>query len=133
MFSDGLNPAKGSAVRGLKNHLFFFFARRGKNEKENIKLYNGFSLLQVRLGKDVGGFAGLSPCVAAPGGVETSASPCMLVACYSNVLRVNAVSCHFLQFKGGFGARLTVSMRLIQSHLHSLSPPSLFILHNLAP
>lgn len=25
MFSDGLNPAKGSAVRGLKNRLFFFF------------------------------------------------------------------------------------------------------------
>lgn len=63
VFSDGLNPAKGSAVRGLKNHLFFL-ARRGKIEKEKIKLYNGFFLLQVRLGRDVGGFARLSLCVA---------------------------------------------------------------------
>ena len=29
------------------------------------------------------------------------------------------------QFKGGFGAGLTVSMRLIQSHLRSRPPPSL--------
>lgn len=87
MFSDGLNPAKGSAVRGLKNHLFFL-ARRGKNEKEKIKLYNGFSLLQVRLCRDMGGFAGLSPCVAAVVVcVEMCVfvPSCMLVACYSNV------------------------------------------------
>ena len=58
MFSDGLNPAKGSAVRGLKNHLsffsFFFSPRGEKMRKKKIKLYNGFSLLQVRLGRGCG-------------------------------------------------------------------------------
>lgn len=88
MFSDGLNPAKGSAVRGLKNHLFFF-ARRGKNEKEKIKLNNGFSLLQVRLGRDVGGFCRAIPVCGSGGGSSVCGNvcfSCMLVACYSNVL-----------------------------------------------
>ena len=60
MFSDGLSPAKGSAVRGLKNHLFF--SPGGKKMGKKIKLYNGFSLSQVRLVRDMSALPGLSLC-----------------------------------------------------------------------
>lgn len=53
MFSDGLNPAKGSPVRGLqkkklqkKNHLVF--ARKGKNETEKIKRLFSLSPGKIR-------------------------------------------------------------------------------------
>lgn len=57
--------------------------------------------------------------------------PCAyLVSCSLNVSKSYFFNSH-LQFKGDFEAWLTVSMRLIESHLLSLS--SFFILHNLAP
>lgn len=46
MFLDGLNPAKGSAVRVLKNYLFLPEGEK-KKENEKIKACNSFPLLQV--------------------------------------------------------------------------------------
>lgn len=94
----------------------------------------------------MGGYAGLFLCC----GSSSAGSVCVCVCgdvCFCVLLHVGGMlfecvlseSCFLtaiLQFKGGFGAWLTVSMRLIQSHLCSLSSPTahfFFILHNLAP
>lgn len=133
MFSDGLNPAKGSAVRVLKNHLFF--ARRGKNEKEKIKLYNGFSLLQVRLG--VGMWVGRQSCARFPAPVLWFTWKCVCLACWWHAIQMccewKLLLNSYTQFKGDFGAWLTVSMRLIQSHLCPLPPPYSFLLYTSQP
>lgn len=104
MFLDGLNSAKGSAVRDLKKSSFF--ARRGKNENEKIKAGNGFPLLQVWLGR--GGWVW-----RCHGSVRRQG--CMSFECVCG-------SCCFLtSVHSSKGEWLTISMRLIRSHLSFLS------------
>lgn len=53
--------------------------------RKKMKLYNGFSLLQVRLGRDMGALAGLSPVC---GGIVGGGAVCL---CFPVVLHVGGM------------------------------------------
>lgn len=73
MFSDGLNPAKGSHVTGLRKIIFFSPSRTREKIRRKLKVNNRFYVLAGESkGTDVGGCAGLFQWPTEIGGVHNS-------------------------------------------------------------